>query len=234
MPIAYLRVKLPESILSQNLIAVVDAAIEKARLASSVQHHGFAGELREIFLSNLIIPLLPDGYRVGTGKIIDRSGALSQQTDIIIYSRSHFTPLMFDERLGIFPIDSVDYAIEVKSTITHSEIRDSFAKAQKLRSLNGPKVNFVLFGFKSDLTTPIADLERMLDFQPKDSFPPISAYCCVGNGYCSHNGTKWDIWTSTERRAEVIGLLIGFANTLAKTSLKIPNYHPGSYLAWWE
>ena len=228
------EVKVPETILASNLIAAIDSCIKRASNATAVEHHGMAGNIREIFLSDLITPLLPEGFRAGTGKILDTSGRLSSQTDIVIYNKSRFSPLMFDEKTGIFPMESVYYAIEVKSTINATEIRDAITKAEILRSMTGGPINFVLFGFDTDVKSKESDLSRVQEYQAGNPFPYVNIYCSVGNGYCYHDRTKWHIFDATIRRAEVIGLLIGIMNTLVNTGVRAKNVDPGNYLAWWE
>lgn len=224
---------MPEGILSSNVIELVESCIRKAALASQADHHGLAGEIREIVLSNLLKPLLPQGFNIGTGKIIDRKGALSHQTDIIVYNSSRFPPIMFDKNKGVFPIDSVYYTIEVKSTVNATALRDSVEKAKLLRSLSGQQPHFVLFGFKTDMTTPGADLERVSKYQSDFEKPPLNIYCNVGQGYCYYNDLKWDTFPDCERHAEVIGLIIGIVNTLVNAGIKAKDTNPGAYLAWW-
>lgn len=224
---------MPETILTSNLIAAIDSCLQKASLAGSVEHHGMVGNIREIFLTDVILPLLPDGFRAGTGKVIDRAGKLSAQTDIVIYNKSRFSPLLFDEKTGIFPIDCVYYAIEVKSTVTASELRDAIEKGKTIRSLIGPPVNHVLFGFRTDVKDKRTDLLRIQKYQTEYPFPPINIYCVVDSGYCFYYKNTWKIFGSTERRAEVIGLLIGIVNTLVSKGIRSPDFDPGKYLAWW-
>lgn len=224
---------MPETILTSNLVAAIDSCVQKASLAGAVEHHGMAGNIREILLTGVILPLLPDGFRAATGKILDRAGKLSAQTDIIIYNKSRFSPLLFDEKTGIFPIDSVYYAIEVKSTVTATEVRNAIAKGQSLRSLIGPPVNHVLFGFRTDVTDKETDILRIQKYQSEHQIPPVNIYCAVDTGYCYYDKNKWNVFGSTERRAEVIGLLIGIVNTLVKTSIRSSDFDPGNYLAWW-
>ena len=223
---------MPKTVLTDNLVAAIDHLLVRAKLAGELEHAGMTGTVREVFVSQLIRPLLPDGYRVGTGKIIDRRGALSKQTDVIVYDGRRAPPLMYDEALGVFPIDSVRYAVEVKSTLTASTVDNAIANATHLRTLEGPQPAYVLFGFASDADLPATDLERI---RARQGAPPaVNVYCSVGRGYC-----YWDEalnqWTPAEcvqRHAEVIGLLIGIVNTLVNPSPQ--TVAPGRYLGWWE
>jgi len=225
---------MPETILTRNLVARIDSCINEARLASNVEHSGMAGTLRELFVAKLMAPLLPSGFCLGKGKVIDRTGKLSSETHVVIYNKSRFSPLLFDEITGIFPVESVTYAIEVKTTVTATEIHDAINKARALRLLlGGNQVRFVLFAFNSDVTTPEADLKRIQSYQAGDLFPPVNVYCSVGMGYCYHDQTKWVVASRTAGRAEVVGLLIGISNTLVCSGNRMTNDLPGMYLAWW-
>jgi len=225
---------MPESVLALNVIDLVENCIRKAALASKVEHHGLAGDIREIFLSDLLIPLLPQDFKIGTGKIIDRKGELSQQTDIIIYNRKRFPAIMFDSKKGIFPIDSVYYSIEVKTTVTATELKNTIEKAKTLRQLNGEQPNFVLFGFNTDVKTAQSDLARVSTYQTGFEKPPLNIYCNVDQGYCFYDKKEWKIHSNCKRHAEVIGLIIGIINTLVNSRLKAINVPPGKYLAWWN
>jgi hypothetical protein len=226
---------MPQTILTKNLVARIDDCIQRAKLATNIEHNGLAGTIREMFVSQLIAPLLPDGFRVGKGKIIDRNGGLSPEIDILIYNRSRFSPLLFDEATGVFPVESVIYAIEVKTTVTATQIRDAVRKAESLGLLfGGRQVRFVLFGFSSDVTTSKADLDRIQAFQSERPQPRVGIYCCVGMGYCYHDLTKWVVNSRTDGRAEVVGLLIGIMNSLVSDGFRPTTDLPGMYLAWWE
>jgi len=96
-----------------------------------------AGTLRELFVAKLMAPCCPQVFCLGKGKVIDRTGKLSSETDVVIYNKSRFSPLLFDEITGIFPVESVTYAIEVKTTVTATEIHDAINKARALRLLLG-------------------------------------------------------------------------------------------------
>jgi hypothetical protein len=224
---------MPNSILSNNLIKQIENCINKADLGNETEHSGLSGDIREIFLAEIIKPILPQGFEVGTGKIIDRKGNLSSQTDIIIYNSKRFPPLMFDIEKGIFPIDSVYYSIEVKTTVNATELKDSIKKASVLRKLEGEQPHFVLFGFSTDVTTAASDLSRIQKYQDKYERPPINIYCNIGQGYCYYINDSWKIYDSCEKYAEVVGLVVGIVNTLVNSPAKATNFDPGMYLAWW-
>jgi hypothetical protein len=103
----------------RNFIRVwVEAAVGAGRAATGVSHLGLRGEVREILVRDLFRPLLPADVGVGTGEIISYTNQTSSQTDIILFDRRILPPVLFEDRLGLFPIESVLYAIEVKSKLT--------------------------------------------------------------------------------------------------------------------
>lgn len=209
---------------------MIETFIFRAKKASEVEHNGFAGEIREIFLSDLITPFLPNDFNVGTGKIVDRNGNLSKQTDIVIYNKTKFPPVMFDLTKGIFPIDSVYYAIEVKTTITSREIKDAIKKAESIRSLNGDQPHFLLFGFGSDIQDPKKNNDRFIKALTTKA-PPINICCIVGKFYSYYTDGKWNHFGSYDKSSEIVGLVHGILNTLVQRKPKGINVTPGDYLS---
>lgn len=53
-----------------------------AKALSSVTHRGFKGNLRELVVRDLLMPLMPPQFVVGTGQIISAWGQTSGQIDI--------------------------------------------------------------------------------------------------------------------------------------------------------
>lgn len=54
--------------------ATIAFALEMMRGVGSIEHRVVKGSLREILLDNLIRPMLPRTYGVGTGIIVDYGG----------------------------------------------------------------------------------------------------------------------------------------------------------------
>jgi hypothetical protein len=129
------ELNMANKIFRDHIINNIKKAMHDFSNATRVNHPGLKGRIREIVLSNLFRPILPLGMEIGNGKIIDYLDNQSRETDVIIYTRNILAPILYDEKTGMFPIESCIYAIEIKSKLTASEIKDSIAKGEDLRSL---------------------------------------------------------------------------------------------------
>jgi hypothetical protein len=87
-------------------------------LSGGVSHDGEKGAFREFFVAELLRPMLPDHFGLGSGIVIDKDGRQSPQVDVIIYDRRLLPPVMLAGDRGIYPIDSVLAVCEVKSCLT--------------------------------------------------------------------------------------------------------------------
>lgn len=229
----------------------VESAIKSAETASEVRHTGTIGDIREIALKNIFRPILTDMEAIGSGQITDHRGYLSDQTDIIIYSKDINPPLLFDPMKsdkGIYPAETCIYAIEVKSQANASEIRDAIKKAKKIREMKytpgmhdkfGREINHninlivtAFFAFSSDLKEK-SEIERYLelDLEGKTT-PAINVICIVNKGYWFFNehDKSWWWWEPTPDHGEVISFLGGIINTIpdAIASRRHPRF--GTYL----
>ncbi|TQO99254.1 hypothetical protein FLL65_17425 [Vibrio cholerae] len=179
----------------EYIVNLIDSAKREANfLASDIDHHGIAGQIREIALNKCIAPFLTHSFKCGTGKIIDTEGNLSDQIDLIVYHSKLAPALMINSELGIFPAECCAYAIEVKSTLTATEVKDSIKKGRSVRNLklfphsdeSGNKafrnswVRNVLFAFSSDIKGN--EIERYLKYDDA-STPAYIAICVLGKGY---------------------------------------------------
>jgi hypothetical protein len=115
--------------------ASVQIAVARAQACSTVGHNGLKGTLREIVVADLLRPLLPADVGIGTGQIIAHNGRTSRQHDVIIYDRSILPPILFDGGTGLFPVESVAYAIEIKSTLNAGELQSAHDAALELAEL---------------------------------------------------------------------------------------------------
>ncbi|AKC71361.1 DUF6602 domain-containing protein [Pandoraea oxalativorans] len=116
------------------LRAKVISAIEHAKATAGLTHQGVKGAVLEILVGQLFRPLLPADIGIGTGQIVESyTGRLSGQIDIILYDRSILPPILLDDKIGVFPIESVLYAIEVKTTLTASELASAHESAKDLQ-----------------------------------------------------------------------------------------------------
>lgn len=107
-------------------------ALESGRLESA--HSLSVGERAEIAVRSTLRDYLPAGHGVGHGHVYDAYGDGSKQTDVIITNSDH--PLSFpEERAGIYVVDGVAAAGEVKARLTTSKLDDCVKKGRKFKRL---------------------------------------------------------------------------------------------------
>lgn len=218
-----------------RLVAKIKAAKVEYDNARKVDHPYMKGRIREIVVQNLIQPLLPQEFQIGSGKITDMNGAMSAETDVIIYSNKLIPPILYGERLGIFPIDSCVACVEVKSKLNATEIDKSVKDAVRLQELTYSSGRFdstgkplahpvgvvtrSLFAFESDLTVE-SELNRYGKCDRKyKTCPKIKAFCVMGKGaWCfSTQLQKWLHVEHTSDYDEVVFFL---------TSIVVDNLFP--------
>jgi hypothetical protein len=64
------------SIFRDRLDTKIEAALSEAKNCGALDPRGMVGTVREIVVEQLKMPLLPDGFYVGAGKIADHQGGL--------------------------------------------------------------------------------------------------------------------------------------------------------------
>ena len=126
---------MPHALFRTEFVSRVRSALARADEIARIDHHGLAGRAREVFVKDLLRPVLPPYVELGSGKIADSEGHLSRETDVVIYSDATLPPLMIEAGFGVYPAEACIYAIEVKSTLTADQLRDAIAKHRDLRKL---------------------------------------------------------------------------------------------------
>ncbi len=217
------------NIFRQNLRDSIEACVKKATNASLVEHSGLAGEIRELLISNILNDILPQGFKIGTGKVSDSSGNLSSQCDIIIYNNAVFPPVLFSEKKGIFPIESVAYIIEVKTTLNATELKTTQKKYDKIKKELTCDLPYVLFAFNSDLSNRDADWKRIKKHIEKHDRDSINIFCIVDRLYAFLSNGKWEAYPTDSDFSETISLIIGILNTLMNWNQKRYVTVPGEY-----
>ena len=106
--------------------------LEEIRL--SHQHRGIKGDLAERELRTFLTTYLPRRLGVGTGEIVDRNFNTSNQMDVVITSEDH--PFTFsDSQPGLFFIEGVCAAGEVKTVLNKQTLVDAMDKARQYKKL---------------------------------------------------------------------------------------------------
>lgn len=230
------------------VLSRIKAAKEQADIAAGVlDHNGLKGRMREIAVSSIIEPFLLTGFGCGTGKVTDSTGHTTTETDVVIYNKRAVPSFLFDERTGLFPAEASIYAIEVKSRLTASEVRDAVTKAETVRKLskfpragaNG-EITFdksglrtVLIAFDSDMTGK-SELARYVEVDPQGrDNPAIVVILVVGRGYWWYDrdaGWVESLAKSDEPYQEVLSFCTGLSNTLGDVANSMRGFNFGSYL----
>ncbi|MFN2117662.1 MAG: DUF6602 domain-containing protein [Candidatus Promineifilaceae bacterium] len=127
--------------------------------SAKLSHSGLKGDARELaIVRNLLGPYLPKKYSIGSGLIADASGSTSKQQDIVIYDGFSIPILQDFDQNKVFFAEQVLSVIEVKSTLSHLEIRDIISKADSVRTLNravksrDSRIFYFGFGFQSRMS----------------------------------------------------------------------------------
>lgn len=209
----------------QIYLSRIKSAINSCRAIAQLSHPGEKGRIREILLRALFRPLLPADIGVGTGFIIGAGGAVSTQQDIVLYDRSVLPPALFDEEMGVFPIESVIYTIEVKSKITREAVQSSHNAAKRLSMIElhdrlgqptpvGPRPTVSILALDSDLSgTGKSEMERYSElFRPEELC--ITSICVAGYGYWWIKDGAVECWPERYECAELVGYFAGILNAL--------------------
>lgn len=201
-----------------DFAARIHGALSRAKEAAHFQHHGLAGTAREVFVQEMLRPVLTPLVVMGTGKISDHLGTLSRESDVILYSAETLPPLVLAEGFGMYPADASLYSIEVKTRLTKTELRDSITKHRQLRSLTYfphiPQVIPALFAYGSDLSRK-SELDRYRELDPEaDTRPAIPVFCVVGKGYWWFHEHGWKFHPASDDHDEVIDFICGISNTI--------------------
>ena len=111
------------------LIAGLDSMVSAS---SSLNHKLSKGELRELFVTNILREFLTKQFDIGSGIIINQKEDQSNQTDIIIYDNTIVPPFIKQQHIGVYPAECVLGTIEVKSNLNKNAIASAETSAKLL------------------------------------------------------------------------------------------------------
>lgn len=127
---------------------------EYQTISSKIEHNGLKGTMREDKLKEYIKKLFPSKYAIGNGIIVDSNETQSKQQDFIIYDNFNSPNLIETDSVQVIPIESVYATIEVKSTLTISELETSIKNIESVKKLEKTKP-FINPVFSTSFTPPI-------------------------------------------------------------------------------
>lgn len=120
----------------KELIAAVEtqARAKLDEVRAKLEHPGEKGAAVETLFRGLLLEYLPRRLEIGRGEIIDTKGRRSRQTDLVIVNEDH--PLTFtSDRPGLFFIEGVIAAGEVKTILTSSELDNALKSSVQFKQL---------------------------------------------------------------------------------------------------
>lgn len=86
------------------------------------------GTYAESILRNILKKFIPSNLSISNGWIIDEQGNRSEERDILVYDRNLAPSFLFDAGIGIIPLDSLLYDIQVKCSLTEKTLKSAFEK----------------------------------------------------------------------------------------------------------
>jgi hypothetical protein len=115
----------PKNLIKRYSTAIIEGLDKKIDASSPIEHKLTKGELRELFVANVLKHFLTNQFEVGAGIIINQKEEQSNQTDIIIYDNRILPPFIKEQNIGVYPAESVVGVIEVKSRLTRDAILEA-------------------------------------------------------------------------------------------------------------
>jgi len=215
-------------------VSRVTGALAAANAAATVTHTGVKGLIREVLLRDLFRPLLPADLGVGTGQIATSNGNLSPEVDVVIYDRRILPPVLFENVIGLFPIESVLATVEIKSKLTATELTSAYKNAKEIHSyqyLSGEdnshtgqpirhdvkKVIASVFALDSDLSSGgKTELQRYHEIHSSGD-SPLRAICVSGRGYWFFS-EHWRQVEPDEEHSETVAFIVGLCDVLGAVS----------------
>ncbi|MBQ4853013.1 DUF6602 domain-containing protein, partial [Pseudoalteromonas sp. MMG012] len=125
------------SMILKNIVASLNRSVlEELNLSNSVGHPAENGRAREDILRKYIKKTIPSGYGVDTGFVIDATGGISKQIDIVIY-RKDYHPVLEIGEVKYFMVESVVAVMENKAQInTKARLKQALDNIASVKGLD--------------------------------------------------------------------------------------------------
>jgi hypothetical protein len=104
-------------------------------------HEGERGDAAEVIVRTALREFLPKRFSLGTGFIVSSNRALgiSRQQDIVIYDEFLNSAIMFDNGVGVFPIECVYGVVEVTTSADTDKIINTLKAIREIRLMKDAK-----------------------------------------------------------------------------------------------
>lgn len=138
--------------LFQDLQSEMDKRLHTKR--KHVRHSGAKGTGTELNWIDMLNDYMPKRYEAKSAFVVDSTGAISEQIDIVIYDRQ-YSPFLFNQDGILYvPAESVYAIIEVKQDLDKGMIEYAGAKAESVRLLKRTSVQIKHAGGKFKAVKP--------------------------------------------------------------------------------
>jgi len=220
------------------LFNLAKRAVQDARSIDKVIHTELKGQIRELFIRELLIPVMPREFVVGSGNILSAYDDISNQIDVVVCDGRIVPPILFESGLGMFPIESALLTIEVKSELNAGELKTSHDSAKRVEKFahavkSATKIEHVvpyLFAFSTDLVPAgKTEIERYTELLSGDD-PALRGICVVGRGFWFWADGKWQNWAFSGENGEVVEFLTAIINTVQGIAATRPRPDLRSYI----
>lgn len=178
-----------------------------------IGHSGSKGDATEQHWMNFLRNYLPDRYKVDKAIVIDSTGNVSEQMDIVVYD-GMYTPFIFKQDGFMYiPAESVYAVFEVKQDVKQ-QIEYTAKKIESVRKLKRTSIGMIASGIPikaapltkiiggiltttctyADLKTVKEQLSKLKGYQTLD----LGCLCDIGSFYIDYEENEPDDITSTE------------------------------------
>lgn len=115
--------------------ATLDTLEALGKQKEGVHHPGHRGTAREYLLQDVLAEMLPSSLALEKGFAINYMMSESKEQDLLVVDRSTGGRLLPGE--GYFPIEQCLASVQIKSTLTRTQIRDATVNCISLKRLFG-------------------------------------------------------------------------------------------------
>ena len=112
-----------------------EGLVAKVQQSNLFSHMGDRGEFREQIIQQFLRPFLPPCYGLSPGEVFSSDGEQSAQVDIVIYDAVFSTVLFRSNTRMLFPAESIFGSIEVKSSLSLSELEKACGNIESIKRL---------------------------------------------------------------------------------------------------
>lgn len=102
---------------------------------NGLRHPGEFGTYRESIVADLLQGFLPQHLAIDTGFIVNSSGEVSKQIDLIIYNPFLTPPLESKRRQRFFPVETVVAVGEVRSSVSKPSFNEALQRISEVKEL---------------------------------------------------------------------------------------------------